>query len=271
MVMNMKLFISTLVIAALIAVTSIYGLHNSNAYILETANWAAQSRAQDLINLFIVVPILLVSAILAYKKSLAAYLIWLGNLAFIIYSFILYVFFVHFNAMFLLYSAILGATVYLLIYSLVSVDLEKIKASIPLSAKLIKIISIFMTALGGLFYLVWLKDIIPSLLGSKVPNSITEAGLVTNGVYVIDIAILLPALILSGYYLRKNKAIGYVLTGMLLPFSLIMMISIAFIIYYLGIKGLPTDSNVLSVFGFLSLLTLIITVLYYNNIKKSLR
>lgn len=271
LVMNKRFFISSLLLAVLIAIASIYGLYNSNAYLLETVNWATQSKAQDLINLFIAVPVLLISAILAYRKSLAAYLIWLGNLVFIVYSFILYAFFVHFNAMFLIYSAIIGFTIYLLIYSLVSADSEKIKASITLSVKLKKIVSLFLILLGVLFYLVWLKDIIPNLLGNKVPNSITEAGLVTNGVYVIDIAILLPALILSGYYLRKNKSVGYLLVGILLPFSLIMMVNIAFIIYYLGTKGLPTDNSVLSVFGFLSLLTLVINALYFKNIKKSLK
>ncbi len=266
--MNKKLLISSLSLVILIAITSIYGLYNSNAYILETENWAAQSRAQDLVNLFIAVPILLVSAILAYRKSLAAYMIWLGDLVFIVYSFILYAFFVHFNAMFLLYSLVLGFAIYLLIYSLASVDAQKIKASITLSVKIKKIVSIFVIALGGLFYLVWLKDIIPNLLDGKVPSSITEAGLATNGVYVIDIAILLPALILSGYYLIKNKSVGYLLAGMLLPFSLIMIINIAFIVYYLGANGLATDNSVLSVFGFLSLLTLVINTLYFKNIKK---
>lgn len=252
-------------LSLLILITSLYGIINTSAYPAETANWAAQSRAQDWINLVVAIPILLASAILSYKKSVAGYLIWLGSLVFLIYSFVIYAFLVRFNSMFLLYITILGISIYMLIFSLSNNNFSKIKESLSLNVLSKKFVSSFLIFLGALFYLVWLKDIIPNLLNNKIPPSITETGLPTNGVYVIDLAILLPGLIFAGYYLKKEKAIGYVLSGLFLPFCLMMMINIAFIVYYLGVNGLPTDNSVVIIFGFLSLITFALNVVFYKN------
>lgn len=111
-------FFGSILLFFLVAVTALYGLFVPGAYSRETANWATQARAQDWVDLLLAAPILLVSAFLAYKKSSKAYLVWLGTLFFIVYSFLLYAFLVNFNAMFPVYMAVLGLSIYFLIFSL---------------------------------------------------------------------------------------------------------------------------------------------------------
>lgn len=263
--MGKNFFILSIGLSFLILTTSVYGIFNSSAYSAETTNWAVQTRAQDWINLVVAIPVLVASALLTYRKSVAGYLIWLGSLVFLIYSFVLYAFLVHFNSMFLLYLTILGFSLYLLIFSLSKNNFSIIKKSLSLNNFTRKLVSNFLIFLGCMFYLVWLKDIIPNLLNNKIPSSITETGLPTNGVYVIDLAILLPGLIFAGYFLKKDKAIGYVLSGLFLPFCLMMMINIAFIVYYLGANGLTTESSVVVIFGFLSIISFALNVVFYKN------
>jgi len=111
-------FFGSVLLFFLMAVTAVYGLFVPGAYSRETANWATQAKAQDWVDLLLAAPILLVSAILAFKKSSKAYLVWLGTLFFIVYSFLLYGFLVHFNTMFPVYMAVLGLSIYFLIFSL---------------------------------------------------------------------------------------------------------------------------------------------------------
>ncbi len=111
-------FFGSILLFFLIAVAAFYGLFIPGAYSRETANWTTQARAQDWVDLLLAAPILLASAFLAYKKSSKAYLVWLGTLFFIAYSFLLYAFLVHFNAMFPVYMAVLGLSIYFLIFSL---------------------------------------------------------------------------------------------------------------------------------------------------------
>jgi hypothetical protein len=217
--------------------------------------------------LLLAAPILLVSAILAYKKSSKAYLVWLGTLFFIIYSFLLYAFLVHFNAMFPVYMAVLGLSIYFLIFSLAQERtlVEKIYHTENWSRKGS---AILLLASGILFYLVWGKEIFSNLLAGTVPSNIIETGLPTNGVYVIDTAFCLPALIIGGYRLLKKRKLGYVLGGGLLVFSTLMAGNITLLLGYSSAKHFAVDMPVMVVFGLFTLVNLIFLISYLAHIRN---
>jgi len=101
-------------IALLAMLASAAGLLSDLPYAQETAPWATQAVGQDTVNL-VVYPALAVVAVLAARGSLKAHLVWLGMLIYSAYSYVLYVGYVHFNALFLVYVAVLGLSVYALI------------------------------------------------------------------------------------------------------------------------------------------------------------
>ncbi|MGB9006570.1 MAG: hypothetical protein WCB96_12670 [Candidatus Aminicenantales bacterium] len=68
--------------------------------------------------------------------------------------------------------------------------------------------AILLLVSGIIFYLVWGKEIFSNLLAGTIPRNIIETGLPTNGVYVIDTAFCLPALIIGGYRLLKKRKLG---------------------------------------------------------------
>src|SRR5262245_461030 len=94
--------------AFLMAVSSAAGICWPDVYARETPSWAAQGIGQDLVNLFIVAPALLACAYVAGRGSIRAWLVWLGLLFYVTYSYLLYAVFVHFNSLFLVYVAVLG-------------------------------------------------------------------------------------------------------------------------------------------------------------------
>ena len=116
-------------LAALFATTALAGVFWPPTYAQEKIKWALQGMAGDAVNLFVIVPVLLVTAILAYRGSIPAKLIWLGTLLCILYSSIFYALAVHFNQLFFVYCGVLGFSFYAIAGSLISVPLEEIAAT----------------------------------------------------------------------------------------------------------------------------------------------
>ena len=100
---NKNILILSFLLAALIIFASSFGLLSKQIYSRETLNWTVQAVAQDSIDLFILTPLLLLSSFYIYNRNKIALLIWSGILLYLIYTFIIYCFAVHFNSLFLFY------------------------------------------------------------------------------------------------------------------------------------------------------------------------
>ena len=105
-------------------------------------------------------------------------------------------------------------------------------------------------------------------MAGTIPGSIIETGLPTNGVYVIDTAFCLPALIIGGYRLLKKKKLGYVLGGGLLVFSTLMSANITLLLGYSSAKGFAAEMPVIIVFGLFTLINLIFAINYIAHIRN---
>ena len=81
----------------------------------ETESFIAQAVAQDLVNLVVVAPLLLITSLLARRGSPRAYLVWLGALAFTIYNYVIYTVSISFGPLFLVWVAALGFALFALI------------------------------------------------------------------------------------------------------------------------------------------------------------
>jgi len=86
-----------------------------------------------------------------------------------------------------------------------------------------------LSILGLLFYFIWLSEDIPALLNGTVPLGVTQAGELVSPVHVLDMALYLPALIVTGISLWKNRSLGYVFGLPLLVFIILTFLAIGFI------------------------------------------
>jgi len=64
--------------------------------------------------------------------------------------------------------------------------------------------------------LIWLSEAVPASLAGVAPQSVQEDGTPTNVVYVLDMAWLLPALVIAAVGLWRKRALGYALAAALL-------------------------------------------------------
>ena len=96
------LYILSIMIALFAIVTSVGGILFENVY-RDNKLIITVMKANDIVTLFIVVPLMVACIFFDIKKSYRARLIWIGTLFYMMYNFIFYMYGVAFNRFFLLY------------------------------------------------------------------------------------------------------------------------------------------------------------------------
>ena len=192
-----------------------------------TPYFVSQAVGQDVVTLAVALPTLVASAVLAGLGSERGWLVWLGVLVYLVYTYAIYGFQVRFNALFLVYAALLGLSLYALIGGLATTDFEEIKARLAGRTRVVRVASVFLAVMAGLFYLTWLGEAVPALVSGTVPQSVADNGTPTNAVHVLDMAWVLPAMALTAIWLWQKRAIGYALAGVLLAFMTLLTAAIS--------------------------------------------
>src|ERR1700694_1313513 len=106
----------TFALAILVTISACCGIFIKGTYVDERENWRIQAIGQDMVDLFIIVPILVISGILSHFKKKIFHFIFGGIILFLIYTYAIYCFAVHFNSLFLIYCLTFGLSVYSFIY-----------------------------------------------------------------------------------------------------------------------------------------------------------
>ncbi len=232
-----KAFIWLSILAGVfMALVSLLGVADSRTYGRETLNWAAQAVGQDWVNLCVVFPVLLVASFLGLRRdSFKAFLLWLGVLIYLIYSYTLYSFFVHFGPLFLLYVATLGLSFYSFAGALATLDW---RAADELLANVkTKPASALLGTVAVLFALLWLADIANALATGGKPADLDKIGLWINPVHVMDLALLLPGAFIIAVLLWRRRILGLTLGVPLLVFFVLMGFAIIGMMIVTAQKG----------------------------------
>jgi len=248
-------------LAALVVFVSIEGLTTPNFYAAETSNWAAQSLGQDMADLFLVVPALIISSFLAYHKRKAALLVWGGVVAYLLYTFLIYCFALHFNQLFVFYCLILGLSFYSMLWFF-NFQLNN-KTSIENFNKVpASFIAVYFMIIAVLFYFLWLAEILPAILKGETPASVKETGLLTNAVHVIDLSVVLPGIFITGLLLFKRKFLGYIMAPLLLSFFILMDLTICGLIIVMKNRGMEANIGIAMIMVALAIFSALLLVWY---------
>ncbi len=207
------------------AAASAAGLFLPGTYARETPSWATQGIGQDAANLFVVFPAMLIALHFVYRGSTRATLVWLGLLIYLVYSFVLYAFFIHFGPFFPAYVAVLGLSTYALAGSAVHMDLKEVSRALATNAKA-KLASVFLLVFGLLFAVQWLSEIVPALISCTDPKGVSDIGAPVNPVHVLDLAFILPGMIVTSVAARRRSPLGLLFAAPLLTFSGVMGVAI---------------------------------------------
>jgi hypothetical protein len=260
-----KVFVLSWFLGGLIVTASCVGLMIPDFYGAETLNWQAQSIGQDMIDLFLIVPCLLISSIFAFRNNRIATMIWGGVMLYLSYTFVIYCFDIHFNSLFVVYCLCLGLSFYSFMYFLLTLTAENRKENFENKSEF-RFAGFYFIIISIVFYFLWLSEIIPSISQHKIPKSVTDAGLFTNAVHVLDLAVILPTIFMTGVFLLRKKPIGIILSPVLLTFFVLMDITIGTLIVIMKIKGLETELSISILMGMLALISLVLLIKFLRRI-----
>ncbi|HEY8681325.1 MAG TPA: hypothetical protein VIN01_09770 [Candidatus Dormibacteraeota bacterium] len=172
----------------------------------ESVSMAAQGVGMDLVTLLVATPLLLLANHLAAKGSLRFRLLRIGAFWYFTYSYLLILFGVTYNPLFLVYVVLLSTSLLGLILSVLSVDVAALPAHVsPRLAR--RMVAWIVIGVSSMFALLWLSRIVPALVSGKPPVGLESY--TTLSVQGADLAIVIPMSILVGTLLLRRQPVGY--------------------------------------------------------------
>lgn len=261
------LTVLTVLLSISLAVVSAFGAFDPATYQRDAASMGAQGIGQDLVDLFLVAPLLLLSLYFTRKGNRTWTLIFGGTVFYVMYSFVIYAFGVNFNRLFLLYCTTLGLSLYTFIIFVHGLAGANVKDWFGEKAP-VKTTGIFLLLVAAIFYALWLKDVVPAIFSSTTPASVSQYNLLVNPVHVADLAFALPGLVLTAFLLMKRRNYGFILAPVALVFAILLAIALVAMVVMLKVKGISDDISVAVVFAGLAVISLVILVVFLRNLEK---
>lgn len=264
---NKIVLVAIITLAIGLIIASSIGSFDPSTYSAEVESYAEEGRAQDLVTLFLGIPILLISYYFARRKSMVAVVILCGDLLYFFYSYITLSYGAHYNYLFLLYTVILALSVYLLIFTLSMFGNKVISEKIMFPEKVFLPAILYTTIMASIFYFIWLSELIPAFISRQVPLSITETGIINNPIHANDLCFVLPGMLISSFLMIRKNRIALFLSPVMLFFSFIISVAVFNMGLYKLIKGIETDLIITSIFGVSVLISFSIFVITIRRLK----
>jgi len=205
--------------------TSIRGnlieIYGKGIYRHMSADVAIQGIAQDYITLFIAIPLLIYSRLAYSSSSLQAAFTLTGTLGYFLVTYLFYMTMGMYNALFLVYTALLGLCFFAFIIMIQKLHAQDLK-SIFSSRLPVRLVGWFLIFNATAIAILWLGIVVPPLLhGTIYPPELKHyTTLIVQG---FDLGLLLPLCFVSGILLLLRKASGYLYATVYLIFLSILM------------------------------------------------
>jgi hypothetical protein len=174
---------------------------------------AAQARGQDVVTLFLGIPLLVFALWLARRGSLRGQVLLTGTLGYFLYTYMSMAFLAAYNPLFLVYVALFSSSLFAFVQALTSIDRHLLPAHF--SAHLPRrSIAVFFFTVGGFLLLMWVGLIVPPLLEGHAPLALEST--TTLVIQAMDLGILVPVAVMTGVLLLRRAPLGYLLASVLL-------------------------------------------------------
>lgn len=217
-----QVYVLSLVTAVLVAAASLASLlFQTTVYPTEELRHAFVSN--DVVNLFICLPILLGSMALARGGRLIGLLFWPGALYYVTYNYLAYAIATGFSWPLLVYLVLVALSIYTIVRLLASLDAPAVRQRLS-GAVPERFTGGVLAGFGILFFVMQGAKLVQALTGQAALTS-TDLGLV-----VTDL-LLIPTWVAGGIFLWRRQPLGY-LTGAGLLFQASMLF-IGLLVFFL--------------------------------------
>jgi hypothetical protein len=196
-------------------------IYGQGIYRYDTVFAGAGFRGQDVVALFLGVPLLIVSLVLYVRNSLQGGLLLLGLLGYFLYVYASMALAAAYNNLFFVYVALFAASFFAFVLAFTAVDAKAMYDSF-LNRLPHLLIGIFMIVSGLLTLYVWAEPLITGLLETRPPDRLDSY--TTFVTVALDLALITPTVLLAGILILRRRPLGYhlafpllILIVMLLP------------------------------------------------------
>ena len=240
-------------------------------YRYDTTLMAVGFKAGDAVTLILGIPALIFSLLRYRRGSVQGGLLLAGLLAYFLYNYCSMAFGAAYNDLFLVYVALMSASLFGLILTLMSFDLAMLTAHF--SAHLPhRDIGIYSIVSGIVLLLIWpCLSIIPALVEGKAPPEVWSYTTIIT--YAIDMGILAPVLIATGVMLLHRKPLGYLLSSTLLVFTVMLgtnLLTAGTIQMLAGFIDIPQFIGFVASFAILTLYAIWFTLTLFGNLSDEI-
>jgi len=193
---NLTLFLSTIVMI-LAAGASTGGLFLPGLY-RDADFFKISWMANDIITLFVVVPLTIITIKFYRKGSQKSYLLLMGLIAYMLYNYAFYLFGTVFNKFFLLYVAIFVLSIYTLILGLTGLEIKNIASGFNINTP-VKWIATYLFFTTIPLLIVEGSQCVQFIISGKEPA-------VPPLIFALDLSIVIPNSLLAGFLLWNRKS-----------------------------------------------------------------
>jgi hypothetical protein len=182
-------------------------------------------RGTAVVIMVLVLPSLAVSMKLTSRGSARALVVWFASVAYLLYQAVLFVFATPFNSLFLVYVAMLSLSLWSSVALAHQTDVAALSGRfdrLPARA-----IAAYAGCLAFLNMLAWLRTIVPAILADEPDSFLDGSGAITNVVFVQDLAVWLPVLAVSAWWLWHGQPWGQLMVGAILTLVIFEGIGVA--------------------------------------------
>ena len=163
--------------------------------------------ANDIVTLFLAVPLMAGALLYTIRGSVKAQLIWMGTLWYMVYNYIFYLYAATFNNFFLIYVALFTLSAYAFIFAMINTDAGTISQYFHHRTP-VKWISGFLMFFAISLTVSWIVMSLSFVFTGQVPEPVVQTGHPTGVVFATDLSLLVSTLVLGAVLLWKRHPWG---------------------------------------------------------------
>jgi hypothetical protein len=213
-------------------------------YRYDTVSAAAQEQAADFVTLVVGLPLLAVSAWLAWRGSLRGQLLLTGTLGYFLYTYMQMSVNTSYNPLFLVYVALFSLSLFAFVLSMLGYDLAALPSRFSDRLPRRAIAGVLFAA-GGFLLLAWVGGRILPTLGAE---TVALENMTTMVIQAMDLGLIVPLAILAGVLLLRRSSWGYLLASVAVMKMLTLGTSVSAMAINMALTGVAGTSTELVIF-----------------------
>jgi hypothetical protein len=250
--------------------TSIHGqtvsIFGRGLYRFDSVSSAAQTRAQDLVTLFLGIPLLAVSLLMSRRGLTKGRLLLTGTLGYFLYTYASYAFLMMYNPLFLVYVALMSLSFFGFVLGFMSFDVRRLSECFDkkLPVKFIGGILIFIAVMIGLM---WLGRIVPPLAAGGEPQGLEHYA--TLVIQALDLGFVVPSALIAGILLIRRRAFGYLLAPVIIIKGVTLVTAVIAMAVMMAATGVAVSFVEMGIFILFGALIICSLYLIMKNINEN--